>query len=116
MTTAMAGAARPRVWQLRGGPAGDAGADGSGALWVTLVLVGPWGEQAQAAAERLDAAARILANDPLGRLLGLDHPLEGPRVSGDSDSVRLDVTLDPVALGRGLRAATGATMSEILAY
>jgi hypothetical protein len=125
VTTAMAGAARPRLWQSsasvrrtaeEGGPAGDAGADGTGALWVTLVLVGSWGEQAQAAAERLAAAARVLADDPLGRLLGLDHPLEGPRVSGNLDSVRLDVTLDALALGRGVKAATGATMAEILAY
>jgi hypothetical protein len=121
VTTAMAGAARPRLWQpsrasAEQGKVGDAGADGSGALWVTLVLVGSWGEQAQAAAERLAAAARVLADDPLGRLLGLDHPLEGPRVSGNPDSVRLDVTLDALALGRGVRAATGATMAEILAY
>jgi hypothetical protein len=116
VTTAMAAAARPRAWQPRGGQVGDAGAAGSGAIWVTLVLLGSWGEQAQAAAERLAAAARVLADDPLGRLLGLDHPLEGPRVSGASDFVRLDVTLDALALGRGVHAATGATMAEILAY
>jgi hypothetical protein len=111
VTTALAGAARPREWRPS-----VSGAGGKGALGVTVVLVGPWGEQAQAAAERLAAAARVLSNDPLGRLLGLDHPLEGPRVSADAESVRLDVTLDSLALGRGLHGATGATIPEILAY
>ena len=114
VTTAAAAAARPREWpSLR---QDDAGAASRGALWVTLVLMGSWGAQAQAAADRLGAAFRVLADDPMGRLLGLDHPLEGPRVSGDSESVRLDVTVDALALGRGIHAATGATMAEILAY
>jgi hypothetical protein len=119
VTTALAGAARPREWELRGeqaGASGDAGAATSGAVWVTLVLVGPWADQARAAADRLGAAFGVLANDPLGRLLGLDHPLEGPRVSADVDAVRLDVTLSALTLGRGVHAATGARIPEILAY
>ncbi len=109
-TTAIAGAARPRPLATPGEQKPSA------ALWVTLLLTGAWGDQAGAAADRLGAAFRVLAEDPLGRLLGLDHPLDGPRVSGEADAVRLDVTLDPLAIGRGLRAATSATMREILAY
>jgi hypothetical protein len=116
VTTAIAAAGRPREWLLQAGDAGAAGATASGALWVTLVLVGPWGDQAQAAAERLGASFRVATNDPLGRLLGIDHPLEGPRVSGNADALRLDVTLDALALGRGLHAVTSGTMAEILAY
>jgi len=86
------------------------------ALGVRVVITGAWGEQAAAAAERLGAAFRVFADDPLGRLLGLDHPLEGPTLSGESDVLRLEVTLDPVPIGRGLNAATGGSIAEILAY
>jgi hypothetical protein len=83
-------------------------------VWMTLVLTGAWGADASAAAERLGAAFRVLANDPLGRLLGIDNPLDGPHVSGAPDVLRLDVVLDPIAVGRGLHAATDATLAEIL--
>jgi hypothetical protein len=107
VATALAGAARPR--ELRGGGV-------HGALWVTLIVTGAWGEHAPAAAERLGAAFGVLADDSLGRLLGLDHPLDGPRVSGDTDALRLDVTFDALRFGRGLHASTDATMAEILTY
>jgi hypothetical protein len=102
--TAVAGAARPRERAP------------NGSLWVSLVLTGGWGDQAPAAAERLGAAFGVLADDALGRLMGLRQPLDGPRLSWEKDALRLDVVLDPLALGRGLHAATDATMAEILAY
>jgi hypothetical protein len=88
----------------------------SGALEVQLVLAGAWGADAPRAAERLAAAFQLLADDPLGRLLGIDHPLEDPRVSGDDEALRLQVVLDPLAVARGLKAATDARISEIMAY
>jgi hypothetical protein len=102
--TAIAGAARPRERTP------------NGSLWVSLVLTGGWGDQAPAAAERLRAVFGVLADDALGRLVGLRQPLDGPRVSWEKDALRLDVVLDPLALGQGLHAATDATMAEILAY
>jgi hypothetical protein len=102
--TAIAAAARPR--ELPGG----------GSLWVTIVVLGAWGKQASAAAERLGAAFHVLAEDSVGRLMGLDHPLDGPSVSGLGDALRLDATFDPLVIARGLHAATDATMAEILAY
>jgi hypothetical protein len=87
-----------------------------GALEVQGVLAGAWGGDAARAAERLAAAFQLLANDPLGRLLGIDHPLEEARVSGDDEALRLQVVLDPLALARGLEAATGARIAEIMAY
>ena len=87
-----------------------------GALEVQLLLAGAWGADAQRAAERLAAAFQLLASDPLGRLMGIDHPLEEPRVSGDDEALRLQVTLDPLALARGLLAATDAKVSEIMRY
>ena len=87
-----------------------------GALEVQVVLDGGWGTDAPRAAERLAAAFQLLATDPLGRLLGIDHPLEEARVSGDDGALRLRVLLDPLTVGRGLKAATDARISEIMAY
>jgi hypothetical protein len=87
-----------------------------GALEVQVVLAGAWGADAPRAAERLAAAFQLLATDSLGRLLGIDHPLEEPRVSGDDEALRLAVVLDPLTLARGLEAATDARISEIMAY
>jgi hypothetical protein len=47
-------------------------------------------------------------------LTGIDHPLEGPRVSGDPAALRLAISLSPMPLARGLHDLTGATMAEIL--
>jgi hypothetical protein len=88
----------------------------SGALEVQLVLAGAWGTDGPRAAERLASAFQLLADDPLGRLLGIDHPLEDPRVSGDDEALRLQIVLDPLAVARGWKAATDARISEIMAY
>jgi len=85
-----------------------------GALEVQVVLAGAWGADAPRAAERLAAAFQLLANDPLGRLLGIDHPLEELRVSGDAEALRLQVVLDALGVARGLKAATDARISEIM--
>lgn len=87
-----------------------------GALDLQVALLGAWGADATAAAERLGAAFQLLANDSLGRLLGLDRPLEEPRISGDAQALRLQVLVDPLVLGRGLHAASDARLEEIMAY
>jgi hypothetical protein len=87
-----------------------------GAFELQVALPGAWGSDAPAAAERLGAAFQLLANDSLGRLLGLDHPLEAPRISGDAQALRLQVVVDPLVLARGLHAATEARVDEIMAY
>lgn len=88
----------------------------NGAIAVRLLLMGGWGEDALAAAERLRSAFGVIAGDPLGQLTGMDHPIEGPTVSADAGALRLEVTLDAVAWARGVHAATGANLAEIMAY
>jgi hypothetical protein len=95
--------------------AADRGADRH-VLELRLVLTGAWGEDAAAAADRLAASFRVLADDPLGRLTGLDRPVEGPTATGSPDVLALDVALDPVTMSRGLRAAVGAPLAEIMAF
>jgi hypothetical protein len=86
-----------------------------GAVALRLVLTGAWGADGPAAAERLGVAFRVLAQDALGRLAGIDRPVDGPTVRSDATGLELEVALDPVQLARGLRAATGASLAEIMA-
>jgi hypothetical protein len=85
------------------------------ALSVRLVLTGAWGVDAPAAADRLVSAFRVLAEDPLGRLAGLDKPVGGPAATGDPEALALDVALDPVTMSRGLRAVTDAPLAQVMA-
>ncbi|HTB73904.1 MAG TPA: hypothetical protein VK762_11700 [Polyangiaceae bacterium] len=96
-------------------PGGRAG-DGRQALRLQLVLTGAWGADAPAAADRFAASFRVLGEDPFGRLTGLDRPLEGPVATAGPDALALDVALDPVTMSRGVRAASGAPLAEIMAF
>jgi hypothetical protein len=82
----------------------------------TLMLTGAWGEKAPAAAERLASAVDQIAKDPLGKLLGLDRPLAPARVRAGDEIIAIDVGLDALELARGVRAATEASMTEIMSY
>lgn len=99
-----------------GGAATPGERDPDGAVAFRFVVTGAWGADAPAATDRLRAAFDVLANDPLGRLLGAHRPIEAPHVSGDAEGVRLDVTLDALLLGKGLSDATGATMEEVMRF
>jgi hypothetical protein len=101
-TTALGAALRP------------AAAKTAGAATLTLVLLGGWGADAPSAAERLGAAFHVLSEEPLGRLTGLDRPLESARTDGDESALRLDVVVDLAAVARGLRDATDATVAQIM--
>jgi hypothetical protein len=110
-TTAIAASATPAAAPGRTSAPGP-----MSALALRLVLTGAWGADAAAAAARLASSYQLLANDSLGRLLGMDHPLEEPQVSGDAEALRLAVLLDAPALFRGLHAATEARIGEIMTY
>jgi hypothetical protein len=87
----------------------------AGALKLTIVIMGAWGADGPGAAERLGAAFNVLAEDPLGRLAELNRPLEGPHVVGNATEVRLEVILDASGLARGVRDATSARATDIVA-
>ncbi|MGO9838352.1 MAG: hypothetical protein ACLP1X_29580 [Polyangiaceae bacterium] len=84
------------------------------AVGLTLLLLGAWGADAPAAEGRLAAAFHVLSEDPLGRLTGINRPIEAARTSGDASALRLDVVLDLAAIARGLRDATDASVAEIM--
>lgn len=94
------------------GASAKLGAEGK--LAVRVVLMGAWGKDADAAAERFKAAAHVVSETPLGRLLGLDHPPTPPVVRGTADALVLDATLDVQALARGVHDAVDAEIEEIM--
>lgn len=89
---------------------------GEDQLYVRAVVLGAWGDDAPAAAQRLRAAFDLLTEDPLGKLMGLDHPASGPRVGAKADSLLLEVSFDAVTIARGLRAATAGTVADIMRF
>jgi hypothetical protein len=90
--------------------------NGTANLFFRVVLLGAWDADAPAAAERLRAAFDVLANDPLGKLMGVDHPVQSPRTTGSPDALVLEVSLDALSLARGLRAATAGTVADIMRF
>jgi hypothetical protein len=107
------GAATAVAARLR---ADDRGPGGGEPLHLQLLLTGAWGADAPAAAKRFAASFRLLAEDPVGRLTGLDRPVDGPVATGEPDALALDVALDPVTMSRGVRAVAGAPLAEIMAF
>lgn len=99
-TTAVGGSAR---WSGRG----------SG-IALRLVLSGAWGADAPAAGERLAAALHVLSESAAGRLFGIAHPLEGPRVTPEPDALVVDAVVDGDRLARGVHDAVDADVNEIM--
>jgi hypothetical protein len=91
------------------------GAAGRGpGVAVRVILLGAWGPEAPAAAERLRAVFDLVAVSGVGRLMGLAHCTAGPTASSSAEALTLDWTVDAGTLAEGLRAATGAEVSEIM--
>ena len=102
---------------LRGATAAAASAAWAGtgsAIAVRVVLTGAWGEDAGAAAERLGAAAHVLAESPIGHLFGLHRPVRAPSVHVERDALILDATIDGAALARGIHDAVDAEVADIM--
>jgi hypothetical protein len=81
---------------------------------VTVALVGAWGDDASAARERLAAAWNTLASSSLGRLAALDRPVIAPTTRLEPDAIILEVTLDALALAKGVHDAVDAPLDEIM--
>jgi hypothetical protein len=83
-------------------------------LAVTLYIAGDFGGGDDDPSTRLSEAWNILATSDLGRLLGLDHPVSPPSVSGTPELLRLNVELELQPLAMGIKAAVMAEVWEIL--
>ncbi|HSN97590.1 MAG TPA: hypothetical protein VLS89_04800, partial [Candidatus Nanopelagicales bacterium] len=83
-------------------------------ILVTIAVAGDFSASGPAASEALLAAWNELAASSFGHLLGLDAPVEPPLPTHAKDAVAIAVELDPGRLARGIRAATGAEIEEIM--
>lgn len=83
-------------------------------IGVRVVLAGGWGDNAQAAADRLAAAAHVLSETALGRLLGVNEPVEALRTHVVAGALVLETTIDGRKLARGLHDALDAEVGELL--
>ena len=97
-------------------------AAGASAAWtgqsaniaVKVVLIGAWGEDGPAAAQRLGAGANVLAGSAVGRLFGLDNPVRSPNAHVENDALVLEAVIDANALAKGLHDALDADVAEIM--
>lgn len=87
---------------------------GSPRIAVRIVLTGAWGEDAPAAAERLAAAIHVVSESRLGKLFGIDHPVEAPRVRSAPEALIFEATYDAAALARGVHDAVEAEVDDIM--
>jgi hypothetical protein len=92
----------------------DPGGADRPSLAFAVVVLGAWGDEAHAAADRLLAAFGVLADSGIGRLLGLRSPVAPARVHASPEALTLEVTVDAYTLAAGLRDATGATVDAIM--
>lgn len=83
-------------------------------LAIRLVVGGAWGEDAAPAAERLAAAVHVLSASALGRVLGLDPPLEGPVSRVLPDALVLEATVDADRLARGAHGVLEGDITDLL--
>ncbi len=105
-----------------GGLLGAATAVGVSARWnhkgsniaIRVVLTGAWKDDAPAAAERLGAAAHVLAESSIGHLFGLHRPIQEPSVHVEPDALVLDAVVDGDALARGVHDAVDAEVGDIM--
>lgn len=83
-------------------------------ILVRVALVGAWGADGPAAAERLSAAANVLTGSAIGRLFGLDQPVRSPSAHVEGDALILTATLDGDLLAKGLHDALDASVADIM--
>ncbi len=93
---------------------GSASSDGQGNLEITVAVFGAFGEKAPQAADRLVALVEVIGESALGKLAGLDHPTAPFEAKSTPDSAIVRGRVNAVRLVQGLRAATGAQISEIM--
>ncbi len=88
---------------------------GNGQLRAVGVVLGDYDKAPEDAARRFGAMVDvILAKNALGRMLGLDTPIESPRASALPGALRVAAVFDGTRLARGLHTALDAEISEIM--
>ncbi len=76
--------------------------------------MGAWGTDATAAADVLREAWGELARSTMGRLLGIDTPIQPAIVAGSSEVLTLAIELDPNRLAAGLSALLERDLDAVM--
>jgi hypothetical protein len=82
-------------------------------LSCTVVLLGAW-KPDDGASTRLVAWLDTFRDEPFGRLLGIDRPLEAPHVRTLEDALVLETAFDAERVARGLHEGVDAEVREIM--
>ncbi len=85
-------------------------------IHVRVVLLGAWGADGPKAAERLAAAANVLAESGMGHLFGLDRPVDGPRTRAEGDALIFEAIFDGTLLAHGMHDAIDAEVRDIMGH
>ncbi|WP_394831943.1 hypothetical protein LVJ94_36040 [Pendulispora rubella] len=85
-------------------------------LAVRIALLGSFQEDGPKVTQRFAAAIHVLSESSLGRLCGLNAPISGPTVGVVPDGLVAEMTISANTLFRGLRAATGASVDELMRH
>jgi len=83
---------------------------------VRVALLGSYQDDGPKVTQRFAAALHVLSESALGRLCGLNAPIAGPTVRVDADGLVADMTISANTLFRGLHAATGASVDELMRH
>lgn len=86
------------------------------ALLLRTRLVGSWGADAPRASQLLQASWQDLEQSHLGRVLGLNEPLQATHIHVQDSAIGLDVTVDLDQILQGLYHLLAAESAEILAF
>jgi len=83
-------------------------------LLAVVAVAGDFSRSGERASRELVTAWNELAQGSLGRLLGLDAPVEPPLPTHSDEAVAVAVEVDPNRLAKGIAAATSARIDEIM--
>jgi hypothetical protein len=83
-------------------------------LLVVIAVTGDFSRSAEPASRELASAWGELAAGSLGKLMGLDQPIEPPLATHAEDAVAVAVEIDPRRLAKGIASATSARIEEIM--
>ncbi|WP_394842500.1 hypothetical protein LZC95_36205 [Pendulispora brunnea] len=93
-----------------------AGSPEGARLAVRFALLGSFQDDGPKVTQRFAAAIHVLSESSLGRLCGLNAPIAGPTVRAEPDGLVADMTISANTLFRGLHAATGASVDELMRH
>lgn len=83
-------------------------------IGLALSIMGDFRERGGEAEELLLASWKDIAASPLGGILGLDQPIEGPLGTHANDAIGLQIEVDPNRFASGLKALLNQDIKKLM--